>query len=94
MKTNCLFFALALYYRRLRKNKRGYVVSRRSFYGWFPHFMYSRRRRDGTCQIVGYVPCNPKIKRLPPPMFRGRVQWGDPHHVETSIMDVYDTKKR
>lgn len=94
MKTNCLFFALALYYRRLHKNKRGYVVSRKSFYGWFPHFMYSRRRRDGTCQVVGYVPSDPKIKRLPPPMFRGHVQWGDLSRVEISSMDLLNTKKR
>lgn len=76
-KTNCLFFALKIYYRRKLKGKHGYIISRRSYYGWFPHFMYARIRKCGKCQIVGYVPLNPKHKRIPPPMFKGRVKWGD-----------------
>lgn len=76
--SNCLLFALRLYYRRKRKGRHGYVTSRESFYGWFPHFMYARFRTDMTIQLVGYVPLNPVMKMLPPPLFRGRVQWGDP----------------
>lgn len=76
-RSNCIFFALKLYYRRLAKGKHGYLISRRSHFGWFPHYMYGRKRKDGTCQIVGYVPLNPKLKRLPPPIFRGYVKWGD-----------------
>lgn len=76
-RSNCLFFALRLFYRRKGRGKRGYVISRRSNYGWFPHFMYARPRKCGRYQIVGYIPLNPKFKKLPPPIFRGKVKWGD-----------------
>ena len=75
--SNCLFFALMLYYRRHRRGKYGYVISRKSNYGWFPHFMYQRIKWNGSMSQVGYVPKNPKYKRLPPPVFRGKVKWGD-----------------
>mgnify|MGYP007122342835 CR=1 FL=1 len=76
-KSNCFFFALALYYRRKLSGRHGYIISRRSHWGWFPHFMYARYRLDKTIQMVGYIPKNPRHKRLPPPIFHGKIKWGD-----------------
>lgn len=76
-RSNCLIFGLVLYYRRYRKGKQGYLISRRSHWGWFPHFMYCRIRVDGSLQLVGYSPISPTRHRLPPPVFKGRVKWGD-----------------
>ena len=76
-KTNCLFFALRLYIRRRRKGKKGYILARISKYYPGPHFMYVRIRPNDRCQIVGYVPKYPKKRLLPPPVFDGRVEWGD-----------------
>ncbi len=75
-RSNCLFFALRLYYRRKRKGKHGYVISRQSNYGWFPHFMYQYTYR-GRLKQVGYIPKNPKVKFLPPPLFSGKIKFGD-----------------
>lgn len=82
-KSNCFFFALRLYYRRLRKKKTGYLISRRSHYGWFPHFMYVRVRRNKKLQVVGYVPKDPKLKTCPPPIFDGKVKWGETQFNDT-----------
>ena len=76
-QSNCLFFALRLYYRRRSKGKKGFVISRQSKYYPGPHFMYVRIRKDGKYQMVGYVPKYPRKRLLPPPIFDGRVQWGD-----------------
>lgn len=75
--SNCLFFALRLYYRRRSKGRKGFVISRHSKYYPGPHFMYVRIRQTGEYQIVGYVPKYPVHRLFPPPMFDGKVQWGD-----------------
>lgn len=72
-RTNCLFWALALY---LRRKRVGYVLVRRSRWGRFPHFLYGEVRR-GRWRIVSYVPVQPRHKECPPPVFAGRVKWGD-----------------
>lgn len=71
MRSNCLLFALLLWLR-----VGGYLVVRRSRWGPFPHFLHGRLRR-GRLRLVGYVPRSPRRHILPPPLFRGRVHWGD-----------------
>jgi hypothetical protein len=75
MRSNCLFFAIALYLRRAKRGDAGYIVMRRSRYGCFPHFLFLHRGR----RLISYCPINPKLKVLPPPLFAGRVKWGDAH---------------
>jgi hypothetical protein len=72
-RSNCLLFAIALYLRRARRGDAGYVAIRRSKYGMFPHFMYLHRGR----RFISYCPIDPRHKVFPPPLFRGRVKWGD-----------------
>ncbi len=92
-RSNCLFFAVALYccrcfgYRRRRKNGKlsakkkvlheGYLAIRQSRWGPFPHLLYGELRISGHMRIVSYVPHNPKHKPIPPPLFAGRIKWGD-----------------
>jgi hypothetical protein len=77
MRTNCLLWAWALYWRRHRKGKHGYVALRRSRWGPFPHALYVERRPSGTWRVVSYVPHDPRHKTVPPPVFKGRSRWGD-----------------
>lgn len=79
--SNCLIFALKLYYRRRRKGYKGFVSSRQSKYYKGPHFMYSRVRANKTIQLVGFVPKYPKKRVLPPPFFEGKIVWGDDPNV-------------
>lgn len=65
---NCLCWALA----KWRKHG-GYLVIRRSRYGWFPHFLHMDREGN----IESFVPDDPKRKKLPPPVFKGSVKRGD-----------------
>lgn len=74
--SNCLFWAIALYYRRRRRGKPVYLMVRKSRFGWFPHFLVAEIRTYGV-RIVSFVPKNPQHKKLPPPMFSGRSKWGD-----------------
>lgn len=75
-RSNCLIWALLLYLRRRGGGRSCYVSIRGSWYGRFPHFIYTERRSYGL-RMVGYVPLDPKIKTCPPPLFHGRVKWGD-----------------
>lgn len=77
MRTNCLLWAWALYRRRRRKGRQGYVALRRSRWGPFPHALYVEQRVTGGWRVVSYVPRNPRHKTLPPPVFEGRSKWGD-----------------
>lgn len=77
MRSNCLFFALALCWRRQRRGKQGLLSFRRSYWGKFPHFLYVAHS-GGRWRVVSYVPVDPRHKKLPPPWFQGRVRWGDP----------------
>jgi hypothetical protein len=72
--SNCILFAVLLWWRR---GRRGYVLFRRSRYGPFCHALYAEIRADGSLRVVSYKPKNPKLKRVPPPLFRGSSRWGD-----------------
>ncbi len=76
-RSNCLLFAFRLYFRQRRKGRKGFLASRQSKYYPGPHFVYIRLRSTGKYQIVGYVPKYPKKRLLPPPLFEGKVVWGD-----------------
>lgn len=72
-RSNCLLWALRMW---LRRGGVGYVLTRRSRWGAFPHFLYAELRR-GRWRVVSYVPVQPRHKQCPPPLFDGRVKWGD-----------------
>ena len=74
--TNCLFFALALYWRRRGRAGEHYLMMRRSRLGWTPHFLYAELRH-GRLRIISYKPDNSAFKAIPPPVFAGRAKWGD-----------------
>ena len=76
-RSNCLFFAVKLYLRRRFKGNKGFIGIRISKYYPGPHFVYVRLRDGGRYQIVGYVPKYPRKRILPPPLFDGKVVWGD-----------------
>lgn len=68
---NCLFWALKKWFK-----DGGYIVIRRSKYGWFPHFLWMCK---DTIILESYVPKNPKKRTFPPILFRGHVKRGDEH---------------
>jgi len=74
--SNCLVWALLLYLRRRAKGRVGYLMIRRSRWGKFPHVLYAEQRPYGT-RVVSFVPTDPRHKRMPPPVFKGRSKWGD-----------------
>jgi hypothetical protein len=75
--SNCLLFYLALRCRRARKGKRGYFAMRQSHWGRFPHILYEFQSPSGKLRMVSFVPVSPSKRLLPPPLFKGRVKWGD-----------------
>ena len=77
MKSNCVFWSLALYWRRHRKGREGYIMVRWSRWGPFPHMLYSEARRNGSLRVVSYKPTSPQHKPVPPVMFAGRARFGD-----------------
>lgn len=53
-KSNCLIFVIG----RLISNRgQGYIIIRKSNFGWWPHFMYAKSLEDA--QIEHYVPAEP-----------------------------------
>lgn len=87
--SNCIIFAYKLRWHRwckLRRDRkrnpdlkrpRGYVMWRKSDWGFFPHCLYGRNTRSGMVRVVSYKPRSPKKRILPPPLFAGKVTWGD-----------------
>lgn len=75
-RSNCIVWAILLYWRRRAKGKAGYLMLRRSRWGKFPHMLYAEARPYGL-RVISYVPHDPSIKGCPPPVFRGRSKWGD-----------------
>jgi len=71
-RSNCLFWAVAMWKRRKARGKQGYLVVRLSRFGKFPHFLYLEGGK-----LYSYVPHNPRHKVLPPPLFQGRSKFGD-----------------
>lgn len=68
MRSNCLIWALVRWWRH-----GGYIVVRRSYWGPFPHFLWSRDLK----RFWSYQPVSPRHKKFPPPFFRGEVKEGD-----------------
>jgi len=77
MRSNCIFFALALYRRRKQKGREAYLVIRRSRWGPFFHLLYAERRASGVLRIVSFIPNSPHHKPCPPVVFTGHSHWGD-----------------
>lgn len=73
MRSNCLFFACHLWLRRAMRWDFGRIKWRKSRYTWCPHFLYQHRKR----RLIHFCPVDPRVKILPPPIFRGRITWGD-----------------
>jgi len=73
MKSNCIFFSIALYFRRGCK---GYLQIRKTRLGKGPHLLYNEFRR-GKIRQISYVPLDQTPKKYPPLVFKGRVKWGD-----------------
>lgn len=74
MRTNCLFFALKLWFLR-----GGYLILRRSHAGPFPHAMWAASIPP-ELPVEQYVPKNPKLRVCPPPFFDGHVVYvAEPH---------------
>lgn len=74
--TNCLFYAIALFWRRYKKGKRQYIAIRKSDSGPFPHFLYVETR-FGRDVFISYKPKQSITRTFPPPIFNGLVRWGD-----------------
>lgn len=79
--SNCLFVLILLWWRgrkrRARRRQQGiferaYATCRRSDAGPFPHFLW---REHG--HFISYKPLRPSKCLVPPPLFRGRIHWGD-----------------
>lgn len=77
MRSNCILFAVALYWRRRRRGLEGYLMVRKSRMGPFPHVLYAEKRKNKTLRIVSFKPTHPREKTVPPPLFRGESRWGD-----------------
>ena len=88
--SNCILFAILLMFRRRateeRRRKNGtpamrrngdYMVMRWSDWGKFPHILHGRMGNDGKIRVVSYKPVSPRKRALPPPLFAGKVVWGD-----------------
>lgn len=74
--TNCLLYAVALYWRRRRKGKRVYLAMRKSDLVRLPHFVVFELRR-GVYRVVSYKPSKPNVKEFPVVVFEGDPRWGD-----------------
>lgn len=82
IRSNCLVFAVALYLRRKKRGKVGYISLRRSWAGPFPHFIYMELQGRRVPRIVSYCPLHPKQNKIvPPPAFAGFVRWGDQRRI-------------
>jgi hypothetical protein len=68
MRCNCLVYALRKWF-----THGGYVVMRRSRYGWWPHFLWS----PDLLQFFAFVPVKrPHRRWLPPLWFKGSERKG------------------
>lgn len=84
MRSNCIWWAWRLYWRRRAKGREGYIMLRRSRSGPFPHALYAEVRRCGTLRIVSYKPLAPVERKLPPALFSGAPKFGDGDWKETA----------
>ena len=77
MRSNCIIFALKLYWRRRAKGDEVYLALRKSRWGAFPHVLLMRRCLDGRFRAVSFKPTDPQARKVPPPLFKGASKWGD-----------------
>lgn len=77
MRSNCIVYAVAIYFRRRSKGHEGYIALRRSRWGPFPHLLYVERRKTGTWRLVSYKPRDPTPHCCPPIMFDGKPRMDD-----------------
>jgi hypothetical protein len=87
-RSNCVIFAFLLLRRRWwncnpkrsqwRKAENGGLFWRKSHSGPFFHVLYQETRR-GRVRQISYKPVAPVRRWVPPPLFIGRVRWGDGH---------------
>lgn len=82
MRSNCLFWACAMWWRLRKPNRRRGARERQfswrgSRWGCFPHFGVMVACRDGRFRFISYKPINPRHKALPPPVFEGGPRFGD-----------------
>ena len=54
MRSNCVAFACALYWRRRAKGREGYLLFRRSRMGPFFHALYAEERKTGGLRVVSF----------------------------------------
>ena len=76
--SNCVVFATRMYWRRARRGREGYIWmrhSRMTVVG--PHWLYAEMRPSGSWRVVSWVPVAPEQHKVAPPLFVGRVKWGD-----------------
>lgn len=80
-RTNCVAWAIALWWRRRKTAPKGarvyFPIARWSDWGPFWHVLYTERSRHGRVWVVSYKPSGPRKRKLPPPLFVGRVVFGD-----------------
>ena len=91
--SNCVAFAIALYWRRWLASRRVRIDGERYFIAWQggPRMMLLRtsrlgsalphvlycERRNGLLHVIHFVPDRAKVKKLPPPLFHGHIKRGD-----------------
>lgn len=68
MKSNCLIYAL-----RKWAKEGGYLLVRKSHFGWWPHFLH----KDNAGVVTHFSPDNPRRHALPPLLFRGEMKEGE-----------------
>jgi hypothetical protein len=80
--SNCIIFAFLLRNRLEGKGHRIYKKKRKSDWGRFSHHLVGigrpgRNGQDNRVRVVSYEPVSPRKRVVPPPLFAGRVKWGD-----------------
>lgn len=62
---NCVVFALRRWYQQ-----GGYLIVRRSWYGWWPHLIWSA----DLVTFEEFLPVDPTRRRFPPVWFAGMIR--------------------
>lgn len=91
--SNCIAFAVALYWRRWLASRRVRIYGERYFIVWWggPRRILLRTSRlgsklphvlfgevrGGSLKIYHFVPEDNKVKSIPPPLFRGHIKRND-----------------
>ena len=80
--SNCIIWAFLMRRKLARKGHRIYKMKRKSDWGNFQHHLVGigrpgRNGQDGRVRVVSYKPTDPRKRLVPPPLFPGKVRWGD-----------------